>query len=194
MVASAIQESASQSVGSFLLNLKELFCACSTRSNLCSAKEKLKIVSVRGGAAHVCPATPEPRGARRGNAVRAIFKIHRIEKHTPHDCCTVIVVRVFLICVNRTGGGILRAESNYTKHHTLMKKSLMRPAIVDGQLHGSRHKTNDPEGERNRNRLLSSYTAKKSNFRMFIHFSKEGSFFCFFWRSMYGFLKNTGIP
>ncbi len=43
-----------------------------------SAKEKLKIVSVRGGAAHFCPATPEPRSARRGqNSVRAIFKIHR---------------------------------------------------------------------------------------------------------------------
>jgi hypothetical protein len=45
---------------------------------LYSAKEKLKIVSARGGAAHFCPATPEPRFARRGqNSVRAIFKIHR---------------------------------------------------------------------------------------------------------------------
>jgi len=43
-----------------------------------SAKEKLEIVSVRGGAAHFCPATPEPRSARRGqNSVRATFKIHR---------------------------------------------------------------------------------------------------------------------
>jgi hypothetical protein len=41
------------------------------------AKEKLKIVSVRGRATHFCLATPEPRKARRGNTVRAIFKIHR---------------------------------------------------------------------------------------------------------------------
>ncbi len=61
----------------FFLSLKELFCGCFARSNLYSAKEKLKIVSVRGGAAHFCPAAPEPREARRGNAVRAIFKIHR---------------------------------------------------------------------------------------------------------------------
>ena len=33
---------------------------------------------MRGGAAQFCPATPEPRRARRGNAVRAIFKIHRM--------------------------------------------------------------------------------------------------------------------
>ncbi|OGF82318.1 hypothetical protein A3B18_03195 [Candidatus Giovannonibacteria bacterium RIFCSPLOWO2_01_FULL_46_13] len=32
----------------FFFDLKELFCACSARSNLYSAKEKLKIVSVRG--------------------------------------------------------------------------------------------------------------------------------------------------
>jgi len=45
---------------------------------LYSAKEKLKIVSVRGGAAQFCPATPEPRKARRGqNSVRAISRIHR---------------------------------------------------------------------------------------------------------------------
>jgi hypothetical protein len=51
---------------------------------LYSAKEKLKIVSVRGGAAHFCPATPEPHKARRGNAVRAIFKTHR-HPETPND-------------------------------------------------------------------------------------------------------------
>jgi hypothetical protein len=61
----------------FFFDLKELFCACFARSNLYSAKEKLEIVNARGEAAHFCPATPEPRGARRGNAVRAIFKIHR---------------------------------------------------------------------------------------------------------------------
>ena len=37
----------------------------------------LAVWSVRGGAIHFCLATPEPRGARRGNAVRAISKIHR---------------------------------------------------------------------------------------------------------------------
>ncbi|OJI06762.1 hypothetical protein BK004_02205 [bacterium CG10_46_32] len=62
----------------FFFDLKELFCACSAGSNLYSAKEKLKIVSARGGAAHFCPATPEPRSAWRGqNSVRAISKIHR---------------------------------------------------------------------------------------------------------------------
>lgn len=48
MAASAIQELTSRGVGSFLFNLKELFCACSACSNLYSAKEKLKIVSARG--------------------------------------------------------------------------------------------------------------------------------------------------
>ncbi|PIR89515.1 MAG: hypothetical protein COU07_01275 [Candidatus Harrisonbacteria bacterium CG10_big_fil_rev_8_21_14_0_10_40_38] len=38
-----------------------------------SAKEKLEIVSVRGGAAHFCLDAPEPRFARRGNVVRAIL-------------------------------------------------------------------------------------------------------------------------
>jgi len=43
-----------------------------------AAKEKLEIVNFRGGAAHFCPATSEPREARRGlNSVRAIFNIHR---------------------------------------------------------------------------------------------------------------------
>jgi len=42
-----------------------------------NAKEKLEIVNFRGGAAHFCPATSEPRKARRGNSVRAILKIHR---------------------------------------------------------------------------------------------------------------------
>jgi hypothetical protein len=65
--------------------MKELFCACFARSNLYSAKEKLEIVSVRGGAAHFCPATPEPRKARRGqNSVRAIFKIHRMKKESEY--------------------------------------------------------------------------------------------------------------
>lgn len=44
-----------------------------------AAKEKLEIVNFRGGAAHFCPATSEPRKARRGNSVRAILRIHRIK-------------------------------------------------------------------------------------------------------------------
>src|SRR3990167_4380766 len=46
-------------VGRFsFLSLKN-YCAYFVCSNLYSAKEKLKIVSERGGAAHFCPATPE---------------------------------------------------------------------------------------------------------------------------------------
>jgi len=37
----------------------------------------LAVWNFRGGAAHFCPATSEPRGARRGNSVRAILRIHR---------------------------------------------------------------------------------------------------------------------
>jgi len=38
----------------------------------------LAVWNVRGGAAHFCPAIPEPRKARRGlNSVRAILIIHR---------------------------------------------------------------------------------------------------------------------
>jgi len=44
--------------------VKELFCACTARSNLYFAKEKLKIVSMRGGAAHF--ALPHPSRAPRG--------------------------------------------------------------------------------------------------------------------------------
>lgn len=55
MVTSALQESTSQGVGSFLLNLKELFFACFARSNLYSAKEKPEIVNVRGEAAQLHP-------------------------------------------------------------------------------------------------------------------------------------------
>ena len=59
---------------SFLFNLKELFCACFARSNLYSAKEKLKIVSVRGGAAHFCPARPSRAKARRGMQFELFLK------------------------------------------------------------------------------------------------------------------------
>ena len=54
----------------FLLPLQNM-----VRADLFSGS--LAVWSVRRGAAHFCPATPEPRKARRGNAVRAIFKIHR---------------------------------------------------------------------------------------------------------------------
>ncbi len=55
----------------FLLPLQNM-----VRADLFSGS--LAVWSVRGGAAHFCPATPEPRSARRGqNSVRAIFKIHR---------------------------------------------------------------------------------------------------------------------
>lgn len=54
----------------FLLPLQNM-----VRADLFSGS--LAVWSVRGEAAHVCPAPPEPRKARRGNAVRAIFKIHR---------------------------------------------------------------------------------------------------------------------
>ncbi len=37
----------------------------------------LAVWNFRGGAAHFCPATSEPREARRGNSVRAILRIHR---------------------------------------------------------------------------------------------------------------------
>ncbi len=37
----------------------------------------LAVWNFRGGAAHFCPATSEPRSARRGNSVRAIFNTHR---------------------------------------------------------------------------------------------------------------------
>ena len=55
----------------FLLPLQNM-----VRADLFSGS--LAVWSVRGGAPHFCPATPEPRSARRGqNSVRAIFKIHR---------------------------------------------------------------------------------------------------------------------
>src|SRR3989344_7644311 len=50
-----------------LFLLKEQFCAFFARSNLYSAKEKLKIVSVRGGAAHFAPPHPTPAFPRGGN-------------------------------------------------------------------------------------------------------------------------------
>ena len=64
MAASTIQELASQGVGSFLFRFERTICACFARSNLYSAKEKLEIVSVRGGAAHFAP--PHPSRAPRG--------------------------------------------------------------------------------------------------------------------------------
>ncbi|OJI06765.1 hypothetical protein BK004_02220 [bacterium CG10_46_32] len=55
----------------FLLPLQNM-----VRGDLFSGS--LAVWSARGGAAHFCPATPEPRSARRGqNSVRAISKIHR---------------------------------------------------------------------------------------------------------------------
>src|SRR3989338_6159533 len=54
----------------FLLPLQNM-----VRADLFSGS--LAVWSVCGGAAHFCPATSEPREAGRGNAVRAICKIHR---------------------------------------------------------------------------------------------------------------------
>jgi hypothetical protein len=54
----------------FLLPLKNM-----VRADLFSGF--LAVWNFRGGAAHFCPATSEPREARRGNSVRAILRIHR---------------------------------------------------------------------------------------------------------------------
>jgi len=54
----------------FLLPLQNM-----VRADLFSGS--LAIWNFRGGAAHFCPVTSEPRKARRGNSVRAILRIHR---------------------------------------------------------------------------------------------------------------------
>jgi hypothetical protein len=54
----------------FLLPLQNLI-----RADLFSGS--LAVWNFRGEAAHFCPATSEPRKARRGNSVRAILRIHR---------------------------------------------------------------------------------------------------------------------
>jgi hypothetical protein len=65
---------------------KNYFVRCFARSNLYSAKEKLEIVSVCGGATQFCPATPEPRALRGEEMQFELFLKYTANLQLEHTC------------------------------------------------------------------------------------------------------------